>query len=180
MTFAKVCGLKSKNDIDTAVSLGFDAIGIMMHAKSPRSVDFETALDLANYAKNKIKTVAVGITYSEVKAIEPNVDFIQVYEECRSDKLIFAGTQLPVKLKCNYFLYDASFGSGVKSEFPSFEKALLAKLILAGGLTVQNVKALIKAHRPFGVDVSSGVEVQRGTKDYALMSKFLAEVRDAK
>lgn len=180
MTFVKVCGLKNEEAIDWAIELGYDAIGLMLHAKSSRAIDFNLALRLAKYARKKIKTVAVGITFNEIKKLETEVDYIQVYEKCESSKLIFAGTEFPSDIESNYFLYDSSRGSGESKRFPEFEPKMLAKLILAGGLTVQNVRATIEKYHPFGVDVSSGVESVKGKKDFELMQRFIAEVRDAK
>jgi len=77
------------------------------------------------------------------------------------------------------FLYDKSRGSSKLEEFPDYLKTIDNKLIIAGGLTFDNVSEVIKQFRPAGVDVSSGVEEKPGVKDINKMRKFIEAVRSA-
>ena len=72
--FTKVCGLKTKEQIDKAIEYGYDAIGIVTYAKSKRYCPPKTAIKLAKYAKGKIKSFVVGLNYSDVEEAAPVFD----------------------------------------------------------------------------------------------------------
>ena len=82
----------------------------------------------------------------------------------------------PPEIRYEFFIYDASIGSGIFKPFPEWVKAMSSKIILAGGLTPKNVCSVIRAIRPYGVDVSSGVE-KDGAKDFGLMKAFIDAVK---
>lgn len=176
--FTKVCGLTTKEQIDKAVEFGYDAIGIVTYNKSKRYCPTETAIKLAEYAKGKIKRFVVGINYSDVKQAAPFFDYTQNYELKQVPNLVLASKEKPPSdLTYEYFVYDASVGSGVFKEFPEWIKNSTDKLIVAGGLTKENVCGVIKNIQPFGVDVSSGVE-KNGVKDFEMMKEFIDTVRN--
>ena len=75
-----------------------------------------------------------------------------------------------------YFIYDASIGSGVFHQLPKWVKDMAAKVIIAGGLNKENVCSVIQDIKPFGIDVSSGVE-KDGVKDFMLMKEFINTVK---
>lgn len=177
--FVKVCGLKNIDQIDWAIKLGYSAIGIVLHPKSPRYCDEETAAELAAYSKGKIISVAVAKKFDELKNDHDDFDYIQVYERAVSDRLIYAGKSIPEDLDYKYFLYDTSIGSGEFKEFPLWLNNLKDKLIIAGGLSPLNIKDVMKKINCFGIDVSSGVEVEKGIKDFTLMEQFINEVKRA-
>ncbi len=177
--FIKVCGLKNFDHIDWAVDLGYTAMGIVLHRQSPRYCSTETALKMSDYARGKIATVAVALRYKDVKEIAADFDFIQIYEEVAHKNLIFAGDSPPAKISYRYFLYDRSMGSGDETGFPDWLSDIRESLIIAGGLNPSNVSGIINTYHPFGVDVSSGVEIDRGIKDYHLMKRFIEEVKNA-
>jgi len=178
--FVKVCGITTVEQIDWAIDLGYDAIGIMRHEKSPRYCDEKKSKILLKYAQNKIQRVTVGLTLKEIGKISKLSDFIQVYEDIEGDNIILAGAKPPVSNNFAYFLYDTSQGSGVKEEFPGWLENYKDRLILAGGLDSHNVSNIMRQIRSRGIDVSSGVEKERGIKDYSLMKAFIDEVRNAK
>ncbi len=175
--FVKVCGLKTTGQIDWAVKLGYSAIGVVLYPKSPRYCDAETARELASYAKGKIVSVAVAKTFDELKEVNDDFDYIQVYEKIESDKLIYAGNSVPDNLVYNYFLYDASIGSGEFKEFPLWLNDIKENLIIAGGLNPSNVREALEKINCYGVDVSSGVEIEKGVKDLRLMEEFISVVK---
>jgi phosphoribosylanthranilate isomerase len=174
----KVCGLKSFEEIDWAVELGYSAAGIVLHPESKRFVEMSRAVELAVYAGERITTVAVAKRFDDLKEAAPHFDYIQVYEKINAPDLIYAGGSLPEDLDFKYFLYDVSIGSGEFEEFPSWLRKISDRLILAGGLDAGNVKKVIEKFNPFGVDVSSGVE-EDGRKSFDLMKEFIKEVENA-
>jgi phosphoribosylanthranilate isomerase len=175
--FVKVCGLRTKEQIDKAIEYGYDAIGIVTYNKSKRYIPPAEAKELALYAKGKIDTFIVGLCYNDVVGVASEFDFVQIYETRPMANLVLAAKDIPpAGLEYRYFVYDASVGSGIFGPFPDWLHGLSAKLIVAGGLNKDNVCAVIKDLRPFGVDVSSGVE-KEGVKNFFLMKEFIDAVR---
>ncbi len=177
--FVKICGITSIEQIDWAISLGYSAIGVVLHAPSVRYRSADHAKQLAYYARGKISTVAVGVSFDEVAECYPDFDFAQVYEYCGHDRIIFAGSTMEHSRDGSFFLYDASRGSGEAHMLPSWLHDIRERLIISGGLDTGTVAGIIREYRPFGVDVSSGVESERGIKDYKLMKQFITEVCNA-
>jgi phosphoribosylanthranilate isomerase len=176
--FIKVCGIRTRDQIDWAVDLGYTAVGFVLHPESPRFRDAETALRLVRYARGRIATVAVGLTFSEVELLCDECDYLQLYEYRNRDRLIFAGDKPPPP-ECGCFLYDAGRGDGQARDMPAWLSDFGGSLIISGGLSPSNVGGIIRRIRPFGVDVSSGVERERGIKNFQLMRQFMEEVRNA-
>jgi phosphoribosylanthranilate isomerase len=176
--FTKVCGLKTKEQIDKAIEFGYDAIGIVTYAKSKRYCLPEHAVKLAAHAKGKIKSFVVGLNYVDVEEAVHAFDYAQIYEIKQVPNLVFASKEMPPSdLKYEYFVYDASIGSGIFKEFPKWLKNNTENLIVAGGLNKDNVCKVIREIKPFGVDVSSGVE-KDGVKNFDMMKKFIDVVRN--
>lgn len=175
--FTKVCGLKTKEQIDKAIEFGYDAIGVVTYPKSKRYCPTEDAIELANYAKGRIKSFVVGLSYNDVKDAASSFDYTQIYEPIQIPNLVLASKEIPPSnLNYEYFVYDASVGSGVFKQFPIWVNDMANKIIVAGGLNKENVGSVIKDINPFGVDVSSGVEIN-GVKDLKLMEEFIEVVR---
>jgi len=176
--FAKVCGLTTKVQIDKAVAYGYDAIGVVTYPKSKRYCAPRKAVELAEYAKGRIKSFVVGITYRDVQEVAALFDYTQIYEARQVPNLVLASKEKPpLDLDYEYFIYDASIGSGVFHPFLTWVKDMAGKVIVAGGLDMENVCSVIRDIKPFGVDVSSGVE-KDGVKDFTLMKEFIAAVRN--
>ncbi|HOT45952.1 MAG TPA: hypothetical protein PLM53_15165 [Spirochaetota bacterium] len=177
--FIKVCGITAFEQVDWAIDLGYSAIGVVLHSRSVRYRPADYARKLAQYARGKISAVAVGVTFDEVAECYQDFDFAQVYEPCGYDRVILAGDLEERSRDGVLFLYDSSRGSGETAAFPSWLHDVRERLIISGGLNADSVAGVIREYRPFGVDVSSGVEAVRGTKDYRLMKQFITEVRNA-
>ncbi|MDP3479344.1 MAG: hypothetical protein Q8R88_06205 [Desulfoprunum sp.] len=176
--FAKVCGLKTEEQIDKAIEYGYDAIGIVTYIKSKRYCPPEMAIQLAEYARGRILSFVVGLNYSDVEEAAPAFDYTQIYEKRQIANLVLASKEKPPSdLEYEYFVYDASIGSGVFQDFPEWIKNETKKLLVAGGLNKDNVCDVIRNIKPFGVDVSSGVE-KDGVKDLAMMKEFIDTVRN--
>jgi phosphoribosylanthranilate isomerase len=178
--FIKVCGLKTKKQIDKAIEYGYDAIGVVTYAKSIRYCPTEEAIELAIHAKGKIKSFVVGLTYGDVENVADAFDYTQIYEAKPVPNLALASKDVPPPdLNYEYFFYDASTGSGVFKQIPGWVKDMTGKVIVAGGLNKENVCSVIRDIKPFGVDVSSGVE-KNGVKDLRLMKEFIEAVNNCK
>lgn len=175
--FIKICGITTFEQIDWAVTLGYDAIGVVLYPKSKRFVTEENAIELAKYSRQKIISVCVSISFSDVANIYKYFDFVQVSEEAKLKNLIFSTFEEPKFADYKYVIYDQSHGTGKFTDFPEWLGKYREKLIIAGGLTPENVRSVIQTAKPFGVDVSSGVEDSPGVKNYKKMEEFIKEVR---
>jgi len=175
--FVKVCGLKTTKEIDFAYKLGYDAFGVVVTKKSKRYVDLNTAKLLASYSKGKIKSVVVAYTFNEVAEIYKYFDFVQLYSPEKLDNLIFScGSVSCLEVSCKYLLFDKSHGQGKFEKLPETILTVRDKLIIAGGLNLGNVRQVIEKFKPFGVDVSSSLELN-GEKDFNKMKEFICEVK---
>lgn len=177
--FVKICGITRKSDIQAAIHYGADAIGVVLHPKSRRYVNPDQARQLAEGARGRIRTVAVGVQAWEVAEVCDAFDYVQLYEPAPFEHMILAGNQAPVATSApEMFLYDSTRGSGRFTSFPDWVSSLNMPVILAGGLNRDNVGEVIRKHRPFGVDVSSGVE-RNGRKDPMMIRQFMEAVTHA-
>ncbi len=198
--FIKVCGLRLERDVDTAVEAGADAIGFVF-AESPRRVDADTAARLARRVPEHVLTVGVfrDQPADEVRRLADlaGVRGIQLhggegpdhYAALRREGLTLIratsyGESAPRygELGEDLLLLDAPVpGSG--STWDWSVKAFAEpgeRWLLAGGLSPRNVQEAIRSARPWGVDVSSGVESSRGVKDPALITAFVEAARTAR
>jgi len=178
--FVKICGMKTDEQIKYAAKLNYSMIGVVLHNRSKRFVGIEKAKELAECAKKEgIKSAAVGLTYDEVQNVAEYFDCIQIYEPVNTKyPTIFATAEEPAdNIKYKYLLYDMSKGSGAFENFRSWIEKYRKTIILAGGLNADNVARIIRRYRPFGVDVSSGVEDETGEKSFDKMRKFILQTR---
>ncbi|MFM9694298.1 phosphoribosylanthranilate isomerase [Streptomyces europaeiscabiei] len=195
--FIKICGLKTEQDVDTAVEAGADAIGFVFSA-SPRRIDAATAARLSRRVPEHVLTVGVFRQESlgDVRSLatESGIGAIQLhgpedrayYDDLATGDwtLIRAaafGDSVP---RCGEFgedmlLVDAPVpGSGIAWDWASKPLAAAGeRWLLAGGLTPENVRDAVAATDPWGVDVSSGVEQSRGVKDPGLIRDFIKAAR---
>lgn len=187
--FVKVCGITDPMAAETCVEVGADAVGFVF-SESPRRISPEAATAIAEDLPPGITRVAVfrHPSRTDVEAVlegfSPDViqadhdslhgihgfGLLPVYRESRD-----------VRPEHDRFLYEGAVsgvGMGVDLEQAS-GVARLGDMVLAGGLRPDNVGRAIEVVRPYGVDVSSGVEVEPGVKDPALIRSFVAAVRAA-
>ena len=193
-TFVKICGLSEPAAIEAAVAAGADAVGFVF-ADSPRRVSPARAAELAEAVPPGTIRVAVMQHPSpdEVAAVLAafRPDWLQ------TDAADFSGFDLPADVRRlpvhrdsaaldeasvaadGLVLYEsAASGSGQRADWQRAARlARTTSLVLAGGLTPDNVTFAIEAVRPYGVDVSSGVESRRGVKDPARIAAFVQAVR---
>ncbi|GMW06377.1 MAG: phosphoribosylanthranilate isomerase [Gammaproteobacteria bacterium] len=193
-TFIKICGLTTAEAVRAAVAAGADAVGFVF-AASPRRVTPEDAAVLGALVPAGILRVAVmrhplPEEWQEVAAVA-RPDWLQ------TDARDFAALQMPAGVgslpvyrdvpgldsaaleREDRALFEAAAsGSG---QMPDWDRARAlarrTRLVLAGGLDPGNVGEVMRRARPWGVDVSSGVESGRGVKDPAKIEAFIAAVR---
>lgn len=198
--FVKICGITNEDDALLAVALGADALGFVF-APSVRQIAVQKVYDITRRLPPEILTVGVfrdehprrvvemtqsaGLRAAQLHGHETPDDVAYVSSHIRTViKAVTAGTV--DALRANTFgtsmvLVDAPApGSG-----KVFDWSLAGELpeglnvILAGGLNPDNVATGIAQVRPFGVDVSSGVEASPGRKDPILMKRFIETARAA-
>lgn len=185
----KICGITRPDDAVLAEELGADAIGVVVESDSPRSVPLETAGEIFDRLGPFITTVCVSHSKEDGvlrRIIDLQPDAIQLFHPFprppgRAPRIIRAiGPTDPLPGDCNALIVDASHGSGRPYD-PGFARSVVARsavpVILAGGLTVENVANAVREIRPFGVDVSSGVECRPGVKDPKILAGFISAVR---
>jgi len=201
----KICGITSLDDALAAVDAGADALGFMFYEKSPRSVSLETAREIARQLPPFVAKVGVfvdaaeevvrkhvagcGLDTLQFHGDEPpefcgkfsplkvykafriqNPDSLRMLPAYRTDAWLLDG-YVPDKLGGS----GATFNWGLAVE----AKKLGRPIILAGGLTPENVADAVRKAQPYAVDVSSGVESSPGKKDPSKMWKFVAAAKAA-
>ena len=193
-TFVKICGVTTAEALDAAVTAGADAIGFVFHAPSPRNIEPKRAALLARNLPRGILRVAVT-RHPQQEGIDRILDSFTP-DAWQSDAADFDALQLPHGIErwpvlrklapapvgLQRILFDSpASGSGERGNWGA--AALLARtreLILGGGLDAANVGRAIAAVRPFGVDVSSGVERAPGIKDGRRIREFIVAARLAR
>lgn len=201
MTKVKICGLKEPEHVKVAVKASVDAIGFVF-ANSHRQISLQHAEQLAVLIPPTILKIGVFVNASKAElentAKTLNLDYVQLHGE-ESPQFI-QNLNIPTikafsirtkediekasKYDVDYYLFDApgidyQGGSGQIFNWNLLEDVQIPreKIILAGGLKVENVREAIQQVAPFMVDVSSGVEKEK-RKDEHLMTTFVDAVRD--
>ena len=195
----KICGITTKEALDAAVSSGADFIGFVF-ADSKRKIAADEAATITEAFPSTVKKVGVFVneTIENMKDIAEKVglDVIQLH----GDEAPEIAEQLPYEIikafpaekhaietmkdyPCDYYLIDTPGkkyrgGSGTAFDWELVEDVSkdCNKLILAGGLTPENVRTGIEKINPMAVDVSSGVETE-GKKDSAKIKQFITNAK---
>ena len=193
----KICGITNVQDALAAADYGADAVGFVLYKSSPRCVDLKTVKNIIAQLPPFVTTVGVfaDTDEKEIHSIveDCGLDVIQLQgdepaELCRrlggrvikairiQDKFSL-NRMIPYKVRA--FVLDTYRegqlgGTGHTFDWNlAVEAKKFGKIILAGGLTPENVGPAIEQVRPYGVDVSSGVEERIGKKDHSKLKRFI-------
>jgi len=186
MVRVKICGITTAADAQAAVDAGANLLGFNFYPKSPRHIEEDQAAEIRRKLPKRVK--AVGIFVNWLPA-----DVIALASSLRLDSVQLHGDEPPetvAEIAPEYdlafaFLFDAAHtgqygGSGCATDWDVARRASAKhRIILAGGLKVENVAAAVRIVRPYGIDVASGVESRPGKKDRGLMREFIQAVRRA-
>ena len=198
MTKIKLCGLTRPCEIQAVNDLQPDYVGFVFYPKSRRYLTPRQAARLKEMLAPNIKAVGVFvdeppekiavllgggiIDMAQLHGHEDTQYFRRIRE--LTDKPLIKAFRVKKPEDClpaeqypsEYVLLDSGMGSGVAFDW-SAVAGVRREFFLAGGLTVENIAAAIKKIRPYGVDVSSGIE-NDGIKDINKMAAFVAAVRE--
>lgn len=200
-TRVKICGITRIDDALAAVAAGADALGFVFYGPSPRNISLPQASAIFASLPPFVSKVALFVNPSREQVEEAlsvlSIDVLQFHGDedavfCQSfnkpylkairvqQDTNFAQLAEDYKLASG-LLFDAFDSQQYGGTGHTFDWSLLPKqcpspLILAGGLTVQNVCQAITETRPYAVDISSGVEQSKGLKDPQLIKQFIQEV----
>ncbi len=197
-TRVKICGFTRVEEAVHAAQLGVDAIGLVFYPPSPRCVDIATARAIVNALPAFTSVVALFVNEQEKKIrdvlTQVPIDCIQFHgdeapTECRQFGYRYIKaiamrdhtdlTALAVDyadadgLLVDTYHPDVKGGTGHTFNWAKVPAKVSLPIILAGGLTPDNVAEAIRCVRPYAVDVSSGVEKTKGLKDITKMTAFL-------
>ena len=197
MGFIKICGMTDARAVSAAMAAGADAIGFVF-APSVRKLTPAQAVELARPARGRVLCVAVT-QHPSGELLEEILHTFQP-DALQTDYGDLAGHLLPpgvatwpvirgtpaaevtasLQPRQRVLFEGPKSGTGRVADWNA-ARALTARceLILAGGLSPANVVEAVEAVRPFGVDVSSGVEEAPGRKSPALIGEFVSRARDA-
>lgn len=202
-TRIKICGLTRPEDVVTAIAAGADALGLVFYSPSPRFVDLDRAAALARLVPPFVTTVGLFVNaeprvvretlaavplhllqfhgdegeaycrqfdrpYVKAARMKPGVDLLQYVSAFPSAQAILLDA-----------FVDGYGGGGKVFDWNLIPPSLPKPLILSGGLDAGNVGEAIVRVRPAAVDVSSGVEADKGIKDVEKIHAFVSAVRAA-
>jgi phosphoribosylanthranilate isomerase len=204
MTKVKVCGMTSLADAEHAASHGAWAIGLIHHPDSPRFVQPDVAEEIGAALKRRCEIAGVFVNSPLEEVIEAaereNLTLLQFHGEEGPSFCVEARRRTGAKVikamrinsaadvkaaeafRTDFHLFDAYWHGVHGGTGKSFDWDLVAKrrskvpMILAGGLTAENVARALELVKPYAVDVVSGVEAEPGRKDHAKVEAFLAAV----
>jgi phosphoribosylanthranilate isomerase len=201
-TRVKICGITRPADALAAAGAGADAIGLVFYPPSPRYLSVERAREIRDALPPFVQSVALFVNADAAQVsqvigrVHPAMlqfhgdeaaDFCAQFglpfvKACRVKGGMSALEYLRPFSRAAAWLFDShvpEYG-GVGESFDwSLVPATDKPVILSGGLSRDNVAEAIRRVRPWGVDVSSGVEAAKGIKDAARIRAFIAEVRNA-
>ncbi len=198
-TRIKICGLTREQDIDAAVAAGADALGFVLWPGSERALDPERLARLAARVPAFVTRVGLFVDQDPefVRGCAAHLDLIQFHgdespETCRQAprawvKALRMREEIDLHAAAEAYrdaralLLDAyrpgvPGGTGEVFDWSRIPANLAKPVILAGGLTPDNVGEAVRRVRPFAVDVSGGVEAARGVKDPAKLHAFIERV----
>lgn len=200
----KICGITRLEDALAAVDAGADALGFVFYPDSPRAISASTAADICKRLPPFVCKVGLFVNSERDKIIEileeVALDMLQFHgdespDHCDSyskpyikavrmhDNVNLVAEAKRFKqasaLLLDAFVKGIYGGTGRAFDWTEATRDIGKPVILAGGLTADNVVTAIKQARPYAVDVSGGVESGKGIKDADKIVEFIREVRNA-
>jgi phosphoribosylanthranilate isomerase len=185
----KICGITRAEDAVCAENEGADAIGVVLFSRSPRSVTPERAQEIFGSVGPFTTTVAVTHTQSEEelqRILDIHPTAIQISHSFTFTRnpgvrvIRMIGREESIPADCDAIIVDESHGGGKQYDL-SRARDVAARsevpVILAGGLTPENVTEAILQVKPYAVDVATGVEISPGIKDRRKIRAFIAASR---
>ena len=198
---SKICGITRIEDALIAAEAGADAIGLVFYAKSPRAVSIQQARDIVaalpafvttvglfvNASREELNDVLAGVAldllqfhgdespaecesyqrpYIKALRVKPGDDIAQLAAPYAKARGILLDTYVP----------GIPGGTGAAFDWSLVPRDLPQPVILAGGLSADNVQVAIEQVRPYAVDVSGGVEADKGIKDAAKIRAFMQAI----
>jgi phosphoribosylanthranilate isomerase len=200
----KICGITNAADALAAIDAGANLLGFNFYAKSPRRITETEAAKIRPQLPKKVEAVGIFVNAASAdvaafckslkldaaqlhgdetpETVAELARTIPVYKAFRVDPDFPLGT-LDEYPEAFAFLFDAAHtgqygGTGRTTDWEVARRAAIdRRIILAGGLKVENVAAAVRIVRPYGIDVASGVESKPGKKDHGRLREFIQEVR---
>ncbi len=201
----KICGITNQDDATSAVEAGADALGFVFYKKSPRSVEPSVARQIIERLPPFVTPVGVfvnedvtvvrrmmddcGLALAQLHGDESTTYCLELKRpilkalRVKDRSAFLALADFRGRAGVRGFVLDAFSdqaygGTGQVIDWQlAAEAAKAANILLAGGLTTDNVGRAIQAVQPYGVDVSSGVEREPGKKDHEKVRAFIRAVR---
>jgi phosphoribosylanthranilate isomerase len=191
----KICGITNLEDALSAINAGADALGFVFYPESPRYITVENAKKIIAQLPPFVEKVALFVNEApeNVRSIsqetqctlaqihfDANDDFFSavhfptlrvVRAQKREDILLYSDEYRLIDAYC-----EAYGGSGKRLNIEWFEGIDCSKIILAGGLSPDNIES-VKPYGFYGVDVSSGVEASKGKKNPLLVETFIKRAK---
>jgi phosphoribosylanthranilate isomerase len=202
-TRVKICGFTRVEDAVCAARLGVDAIGLVFYPPSPRNVGVEQAVKIVNALPAFVSVVALFVDEqeSQIRKILQRVpiDCLQFHgdESAEACRLYNKRYMKAVRVQHTIDISDlasqyhdaagllldayhpgAKGGTGSRFDWELVPEQCVLPIILAGGLDENNARQAVQAVRPYALDVSSGVEAEKGVKDALKMAAFIREVNE--
>jgi phosphoribosylanthranilate isomerase len=200
MTKVKICGITNVSDALKCVEAGADALGLVF-ASSPRQVTPQIAKEICRRLPNSVSKAGVFVNenpptllkiardcqldYVQLHGLEDqeyfqqlNFPFVKVFR-VKNEAILSEIERFQLKLfMLDTFVNGNSGGSGKSFDWEiAVQAKRFGQFILSGGLTPENVGSALQKIRPYGVDVSTGVEKFPGRKDLDKVGKFIQEVK---
>jgi phosphoribosylanthranilate isomerase len=206
MVRVKICGITNAADALAAIDAGANLLGFNFYERSPRHVAPGVVGEIRTQLPKKVKAVGLFVNCPPADVITVRnslkLDVVQLHgdepPEAVSEiasavpviKAFRVEPEFPLETLEQYpdafaFLFDAANtgqygGTGRTTDWDVARRAALShRIILAGGLKVENVAAAVRIVRPYGIDVASGVESSPGKKDHGRLRELIQEVRRA-
>ena len=204
ITKIKICGITNLKNALEAVEVGVDALGFVFFSESPRYINPKKARAIIDLLPSFVLRVGLFVNAPKEEVLsaisESRVNLLQFHGD--EDEKFCNQFNLPyikaISFKdginlleyCQLFVSSSAIlvdtysqemrgGTGETFNWDLIPKSLPLPLIIAGGLDSKNVSSLINSVNPYGVDVSGGVEIDKGIKDHSMMKNFVLGVNNA-